>query len=304
MDSSITNRCFIPGLVQEMYIAASVHTAPTPTLVKSNITRVSLIDFEWHAHGSKVYKVTAIGSISLIKSRNTFKVRCTCPSGAEQHMRNETREREVINVCKHAKSALDSVLDISALDGLEDRKQAAEAQNLIDDEHLKEHQKAVKQQQEKELPGERTRIGYGLHKLTAKEVVEILEKKLETVAGLHDLTQVFPVDVMPQKKNEQCARCNNIYDPQIRSDRMMCRITHPCDKVQTEWDGSSRSWSHCRQCSKDFDFDGFHRRRKRGRNDVPLYDGGEFCWKGEHVSMADFDPETDPGVFDQDVDDY
>lgn len=127
MSSSV----IIPGLVRNMYTAGSRHEARTPpTLVKAVIHHQqssegcsSTLDYEWKAHGSSVYTVTAKGSLHLIDQvndgtpmydSNKFSVMCSCPDGVYQQARNLQSTTDQLYVCKHAKSALDSVCDPEA----------------------------------------------------------------------------------------------------------------------------------------------------------------------------------------------
>mmetsp|Transcript_20682 Transcript_20682/g.44925 ORF Transcript_20682/g.44925 Transcript_20682/m.44925 type:complete len:304 (+) Transcript_20682:32-943(+) len=302
---AMASSLFIPGLVRGVYSAGSRHSAPVPTLVRSDVEE-SISDFEWEAHGSQTYKITAKGSIVMKVESDTvafdfttFRVNCTCPDGDRQSLLSLQTKR--LYVCKHAKAALDSVIDPSAEKAQHTRRQEQMEQAGIVRARRAAEEKRIEEEQERDFPGERKRIEYGLEKLSGEEVVRILKNQAKTVEGLKALVQVFKADVMPSRKEEQCGRCNKKYDPQIPADRI-CQIEHPYDKVNTEWDTSKKSWSHCRQCDKTFGLDGYHSCGKRGRDDPE--EEGDYCYEGQHVPAAEFDPEKDGGVFDEDDCDY
>ena len=69
---------FIPGLVREVYIAGSRHSANTPQLIRSEVNDDTSVDFEWQAEGSSIYRVTAKGMLTG-SSIDAFKVVCSCP---------------------------------------------------------------------------------------------------------------------------------------------------------------------------------------------------------------------------------
>lgn len=296
--ATMASNLFIPGLVKSVYNAGSRHSAPVPTRVRSDVQE-SISDFEWEAEGNSVYRVTAKGSI-VAKSEsdtafdfNAFRVNCTCPDGARQSLLSLQTKR--LYVCKHAKAALDSVIDPGAEKALHARRQEQIEQAKITRAKRAEEEKRIKEEQERDLPGERKRIEYGLEKLTGEEIVAILKNQAKTVEGLKALAQVFTSDVMPTRKEEQCGRCNETYDPQIPADRI-CRIEHPDSRVSQKWDTSKKSWQHCRQCDKTFGLDGYHSSGKRRRDDPE--EEGDYCYEGEHIPASEFDPEIDSGVFD------
>lgn len=293
-------------------MAGSRYDAPTPKLIRSEIGEGSAVNVEWEASGSSTYQVTAKGSVVIAswdKSGNPvfqadptdvgcLRVTCSCPDGQRQRVSSLSSRKLV--VCKHAKAALDSVLDEGARIDIMSQKQqrATEASQLV--EQKENERKAQLKAQDEQLPGERQRIQHGLEKLGAEAVFEILKTRVETLDGLKALVQVFPTEIMPPKVSERCGRCQKDYDPQISSDRR-CRIEHPYDKVRTEWDTSKKSWSCCGRCGKTFHLDGFHSWGKRKRDDP--YDEGEYCFDGEHVPEKNYNPDKDPGMqFDNDGD--
>ena len=106
-----TSRPFIPGLVRGDYVAGSRHTAGTPQLIRSEVNDGDeSVDFRWQAVGSSIYTVTAQGALTGSDDGvNDFKVICSCPDGDSQRAASRTSNRRY--VCKHAKAALDSVID-------------------------------------------------------------------------------------------------------------------------------------------------------------------------------------------------
>ncbi|KAL3803614.1 hypothetical protein ACHAWO_008864 [Cyclotella atomus] len=130
--------------------------------------------------------------------------------------------------------------------------------------------------QDREMPGERERILYGLSKRTDSDIARLVKNAADTLEGLRALTKIFPEESMPAKKAVICGRCKKECDPWIPSDDV-CREEHPYSKCSTEWDKSKKSWDHCRRCGKDFNLDGYHSLGKRGRNDPK--DEGPFCYE-------------------------
>mmetsp|Transcript_43105 Transcript_43105/g.84703 ORF Transcript_43105/g.84703 Transcript_43105/m.84703 type:complete len:305 (+) Transcript_43105:111-1025(+) len=282
----MSSRPIIPGLIRELYFAGSRHTASTPDLIRSNVDGKA-IDFEWKATGSDVYKVVANGLIDIIEwdregmprfDSDLFQVTCSCPDGARQRVTSNDSGK--LYVCKHAKSALDSAIDASAAENVQSQKKARAAEASRKRADRTAYLENQREQQEKKLPGERDRIEHGLSKRSTDEIMNFLKESIATVDGLEALTKVFPVEKMPVKKTTKCGRCKKEYDPSISSDQV-CRMEHPYEKVGTEWDGSKKSWDHCRQCNKTFNLNGFHSWGKRGRNDP--YDEGEYCYVDTHV---------------------
>lgn len=297
----------IPGLVREAYTAGSRHAAGTPTLVKSNIDG-NTVDFEWEAMGSSVYSVTAKGSLVIsdwvncepVYDCNKFCVICSCPDGVRQH-ENTLCSPDRLYVCKHAKSALDSVCDPEAGKSTQANKVAMVAEHKEKQKIRAEYLESQHLEQEKVLPNERARIEYGLSKRSDEEIVKMVKEASKTVEGLQALVKIFPHTEMPARKSIQCGRCKQVYDPQVKSD-LICREEHPDDKVKTEWDGSKKSWSKCRRCDKTFGLDGFHSWGKRRRDDPE--EEGDYCYETAHVPMDEFDEENDPILGSLDDTDY
>jgi len=294
----------IPGLVHEAYLAGSRHTAVTPTLIKSEVDGDE-VDLKWEAIGSSVYSVTASGSLVITGwangkpkyDYNRFHVLCSCPDGVRQH---ESSSAERLYVCKHAKSALDSVCDREAAKSLQVKKAAMIAKHEEERKRRVAYLEEQRSEQEKILPNERARIEYGLSKYSDGEIVKMVKEAANSVEGLQALVKIFPSTVMPAKKSIKCGRCKKIYDPQIKSD-LICREEHPDDRVSTEWDGSKKSWMHCRRCDKTFGLNGFYSWGKR-RRDEPEEEG-DYCYETTHVPVDEFDEENDPilaGLEDED----
>lgn len=288
-----SDRPFIPGLVKEAYIPGSWHTAGTPELIRS-VVNGNEVDFEWRAVGSSVYSITAKGAVRLLKSgaptydANSFKVVCSCPDGDRQQI--VSRSSNKLYVCKHARASLESVLDTAATAQIKAKQEAAAAEGR---KKAEQHEKFLEEQrglQESEMPGERERIEYGLSKRSDADIAKLVKNASETVEGLKALTKIFPEDVLPSKKTVVCGRCKQEYDPQIPSDNV-CREDHPYERRKTMWDGSKKSWEHCRRCGKDFGLDGFHSWGKRKRDDPE--DEGDCCYETTHVPEEEYDTDDD-----------
>lgn len=291
----MSSQLIIPGLFKEVYVAGSRHSAGAPELIRSNVDDDNTVSFEWKAVGSSVYTIIAKGSVTIVgwdvhghPKFDSFEVECSCPDGERQ--RTISQQRGKLYVCKHAKAALDSVVDPNGKANFEAQKRG----------HMEEATRQ-KRLQEEELPGERARIEHGLSKRSADEIVTIIKERVMTVEGLEALVTLFPPDVMPAKTTQKCGRCKKEYDPNIQSE-LICRLEHPFDRVRTEWDGSKKSWSHCRRCDKTFGLDGFHSWGKRRRND-PVEEG-DYCFEGKHVPEEGYDESTDPVMLDMNDGDY
>ena len=155
--------------------------------------------------------------------------------------------------------------------------------------------------QNRDMPGERERIEYGLSKRSNDDIVKLVKGASKTVEGLEALTQIFPKELMPAKRTVVCGRCEKEYDPQVPGDNV-CREEHPYEFVKTMWDGSKKSWSHCRRCDKDFGLDGFHSWGKRGRDDPE--EEGDYCYETKHVPRDEYDPDEDSIMQGLDCSDY
>lgn len=284
------------------------HSAGTPELIRSEVVNGTVVDFQWRAVGSAVYSVTAKGEIQQVDTdsngtplfdTNSFRVVCSCPDGDRQQL--ESRSSNELYVCKHGKAALDSVLDATASAKIKANKEAAVAEARLKAEERKKYLIEQRQLQDREMPGERERIHYGLSKRSDEDIAKLVKKAAMTMGGLKALTKIFPEEVMPPKQTIRCGRCDQEYDPQIPSDRV-CREEHPEDKCKMMWDGSKKSWEHCRRCGKDFRLDGFHSWGKRKRDDPE--DEGPYCYETVHVPMEDYDEDDDPIMQNLDDSDY
>lgn len=298
----------IPGLVKDAYTAGSRHTAETPQLIKSNIDDIEF-DFEWKASGSRVYSVIAKGSLVIkdfdskgkpIFDHNNFHVTCSCPDGSRQREQNCIQPGKLY-VCKHAKAALDSVIDTDTEKVLKELKAAKIAEHEKKRADRIEYLKRQRSEQDERLPGERERIEYGLGKRSDSEIVTMVKAGLNTVDGLEALSKLFPVEVLPPKKSLKCGRCKKNYDPQVKSD-LICREKHPYNRVSTEWDGSKKSWDHCSRCDRTFNLDGFHALAKRKRYD-PVEEG-DYCYEATHVPEDEYNEDDDYILAQLDDSDY
>lgn len=302
-----TSRTFMPGLVREACVAGSWHTAGTPDRIRSEVDGTT-VDFAWRAVGSSVYNVTAKGAVKVtgmtsdglpIFDYESFSVRCSCPDGERQHASSQATQR--LYVCKHAKSSLDSVLDPSAIAELTIKAEEAAAKAKAEAERRATCEKEQRTLQDRDMPGERERIEYGLSKRSDAAIVSMIKEATKTAEGLEALTKVFPKEVMPPKKAVKCGRCGKEYDPQVASDTV-CREEHPYDRSRTMWDTSKKSWEHCRRCNKDFNLDGFHSWGKRKRDDPE--DEGPYCYETTHVPEDEYDADNDPIMENLDNSDY
>lgn len=296
-----TSQTFIPGLVKDAYVAGSWHTAGTPELLKSDVNGTS-VDFRWQAIGSSVYTITAKGEVHMtgsILDNKVFKVVCSCPDGDRQ--RDATRSSNKLYVCKHAKAALDSVLDTSAVAKLKEERKLAAVEAAKKADERRQFLNEQLQLQNRDMPGERERIQCGLSKRKDEDIVRLLKEASITCDGLKALTKIFPKEVMPPKSTTICGRCKKEYDPQIPGDNV-CREEHPDERCKTMWDTSKKSWQHCRRCGKDFGLDGFHSWGKR-RRDEPI-DEGAFCFETTHVPEDEYDSNDDSIIQGMDDSDY
>lgn len=216
----MSSQLIIPGLFKEVYVAGSRHSAGAPELIRSNVDDDNTVSFEWKAVGSSVYTIIAKGSVTIVgwdvhghPKFDSFEVECSCPDGERQ--RTISQQRGKLYVCKHAKAALDSVVDPNGKANFEAQKRG----------HMEEATRQ-KRLQEEELPGERARIEHGLSKRSADEIVTIIKERVMTVEGLEALVTLFPPDVMPAKTTQKCGRCKKEYDPNIQSE-LICRLSIP-----------------------------------------------------------------------------
>ena len=104
----------IPGLGIQAFVKGSWNQTQAPTLLRSVVSS-DRIDFEWSAHGTQVYKVTAKAALRRSDEASggvqleALDVRCSCPDGVKQHLATAVGGK--LHVCKHAAAALATVLD-------------------------------------------------------------------------------------------------------------------------------------------------------------------------------------------------
>lgn len=279
----------IPGLGSSAYTKGSWHSAPTPTLLRSEV-RAAAFDFEWSASGTKVYKVTATGAFRKSAAApgglqlQSLEVKCSCPDGEKQLLASSTGGK--LYVCKHGAAALRTVQDpaVTAVEAAEakirDQQAAKEAAKLAAERAtlaaklVAEHVK-----QEEQMPGERARIEYGLTKREAGDVVKLLLSGLRTVDGLRAAATLFPPSAFPPPSIRHCRRCGADYDLNIPA-QLACQLEHPEDHVRTHWEDSKHCYEECGKCGKTFNLQGYSDFGYRKRSDPT--EGGPYCWEGTH----------------------
>ena len=104
----------------------------------------------------------------------------------------------------------------------------------------KENNSTAAAAQDRQMPGERARVEYGLEALSHEDIQRQLQASCKTVQGLRALTVIFPESVMPAPQSKYCVRCHKNYDERY-PDQKVCRVEHPFDFCHTEWDGSKIS---------------------------------------------------------------
>ena len=151
----------IPGLVLAAFVKGSWHSAPTPELVHFFLAEDMVVDAKWRAMGSSIYSTTASGQLKLSSSASLtgpvyegLSVQCSCPDGDRQQLATLTDKNKRLFVCKHAASALSSVMDpvaIAAFQRLaDDTKKAYEAMQA----GAQAAAEAMRRRQDDEMPGE------------------------------------------------------------------------------------------------------------------------------------------------------
>ena len=102
-----------------------------------------------------------------------------------------SRISKKLYVCKHGKAALDSVIDTATQDKSNaERKRAVKAAK-----EAEQHQKYIEEQrtiQNRDMPGERERIEYGLSKRSDRDIVNLIKGASKTVEGLEALKKNIP----------------------------------------------------------------------------------------------------------------
>jgi hypothetical protein len=270
----------IPGLGKQAFVKGSWHQTPTPTLLRSAVSS-DRIDFEWSAHGTQVYQVTAKAALCRSDCDSggvqleALDVRCSCPDGVKQHLATVVEGK--LHVCKHAAAALTAALDPTM--GVREVEHA----KLREQHRLKQQElmAAERVKQDVEMPGERARIEHGLKNLEADKVVLLIRSGLSTLDGLRAAAVLFPRDVFQPPSIRHCQRCGEDYDLNIPAQRV-CRLTHPHDHVSRQWSDSKHSYSECSKCGKTFDLDGYSSFGRKRKQDP--YEQGPYCWEGEHDS--------------------
>lgn len=272
----------IPGLVPQAFTRGSRHTAPVPTLDTAELDEeTGECNFKWEAKGSLgSYEITAVGR--LIMEVDSYgkpvgrglKVTCSCPDGQRQAA--EALDQNRIIVCKHGTAALESVLDEEAIAQFQTNLIRLQRQREEKASKQKDLEEAAKAEQERTMPGERSRIEYGLKAMTHDEIQKHLEDSCKTVEGLRCMAVLFPQSIMPSPQTKTCVRCHKKYDERY-ADQRVCRVEHPSEHCNTKWDGSKISWQHCYRCDNDFDVPDCYYGRNRP------YDSGKWCFEGEHT---------------------
>ena len=104
-----------------------------------------------------------------------------------------SRISKKLYVCKHGKAALDSVIDTATQDksNAERKQRAAKAAHKGAEQHQKylEEQRTI---QNRDMPGERERIEYGLSKRSDRDIVNLIKGASKTVEGLEALKKNIP----------------------------------------------------------------------------------------------------------------
>ena len=254
------------------YTVGSWHDAPTPTLVRSEVTAAAF-DFAWSASGSAVYSVTAKGAIRKSAAApggvrlEALEVQCTCPDGVRQLLMSHMGGK--LCVCKHGAAALASVHDPAV------KSHEAEAAKQRERQLAAEQAaaSAERAKQDAQMPGERARMEHALTNRSAEDVVDLLRSRLGTLDGLRAAAALFPADVFPPPSMRHCQRCGKDYDLHIPA-QLVCKLDHPDGQVSTRWESSKRSYSECGTCGKTFDHHGY------GSEESD--EDGAYCWQGEH----------------------
>lgn len=287
----------IPGLVPQAFIEGSWHQAPVPALRTSQVDeRSGHCTFQWEATGSTgdTYDIQATGKLeTALDSHGNLvgiglTVTCSCPDGQRQALRGQSQHK--IIVCKHGAAALNSVLDEEAVARHQADLTRRQQQRSEAAARKREEEGRAREQQERDMPGERDRIEYGLKALSKSEIKKHLEASCLTVEGLRAMAVLFPETIMPRPQTKHCVRCKEQYDDRNREQKV-CRMEHPYEFQHTRWDGSKISWQHCYRCDGDFGVPGHYH---RGPDDV-----GEWCFQGEHTQDENLVKEelwdADPG---------
>ena len=200
----------------------------------------------------------------------------------EQTCCTKLGEGRVADYCKHASTAMVSIVDVHAEDKLkakEAKRKAAEASSAAKRVNIEE---ADSTKIEATLPGETKRIEEGLASFGGDKVLKHLQGEAKILKGLKLITALFPKSILPLKKLEHCLRCGKDWDARYPNEAI-CLMEHPPHQYTTEmWDTSKFSWTHCDRCGRDFDPQPHLNisRRLRGT----FYRDARHCYRGKHTS--------------------
>ena len=280
----------VPGLTKSMFYSVSRYGSSTPAIQCFSRDEAGCIDATWNVSGStsSPYVVTVKGKVNVSFQKTNYRgklgvdpvyaglaVCCSCPSGVEQESHNNMPMRSCLNVCKHANSVLQKMIDSQAV-RYED--------SMLKNEQAKFEVAAAKisRLQEDTMPGERARIEHGLKSQSSEKIVAFIKEKLDSIDGLQKVAALFDTNMMPTPQIQRCLRCKKDFDPQF-SDGQSCKIDHKSEV--TRWRGSKVSWSECDPedggCGKTWNLYGEARKY--------VWDEGEYCFKGRHTTDPGFD---------------
>ena len=215
--------------------------------------------FSWTMQGSgeSEYQIKAQGNLE-----SGWKCDCTCPSGkrlsqskAKPQSQPKAPPEVVVEVCKHAYSALSSVCD--------PRYSASQ----LEREHRAASDEEEKEEEKEELENSaRERLYSILTTLNPEEVDSILKDSMMSTEGLSALEVIFPVGFDPMPLRE-CLRCEMVVDPDLEPD---CAREHL--ESRTVWNGSEAGYKVCHKCNATFGAFG----------GMEIEDAGPICYQGSH----------------------
>ena len=217
--------------------------------------------FSWELQGSEMYSIEAYGRLDI-----GWHCECSCPDGEK---RAYSAPQRVLAVCKHAAAALNSVCD-----------PMARAVSMV----KRDHQDAVREQQNRLAPGERDRIDAILERLDSESILGHVKSSVSTLEGLQALAIIFPAREFPFTETRYCNRCLNDVDPFLQP---ICQIEHA--DFKTHWYNSKDGHLECLECGGTFGSFG----RANFEDDDPI------CFRGEH----DFDDDDEEEEEEDDDDD-
>ena len=151
----------------------------------------------------------------------------------EQTCCTKLGEGRVADYCKHASTAMLSIVDVHAEDKLkakEAKRKAAEASSAAKRLNIEE---ADRTKIEATLPGETKRIEEGLASFGGDKVLKHLQREAKILKGLKLITALFPKSILPPKKLEHCLRCALRWVPVlvlalVRPGPAQFKIAKPC----------------------------------------------------------------------------